>query len=566
MKSYKSLFYFLILQLIPFQGIQADESCQGLVIDFKVSSGKFTGKCDEGSLVWGLIEYDNDYEGHSYNGYFKEPNLRDIGTYEWPSGAYQEGIHYYSAKKSSSLNNGTEYDFFGRSYFPSSGDEAFGFNLNNECNGFCIYFFGNHEDDPEENSERELGIMSGEGSKLNGYGYRRINSVDYYAFWESGEAIGNIYALSDDDSVEMYTRSNSGDVLGPYSLKASDKKRYKTIKDFLDKLTTQALNKWEPLEDSFKDYKETIKIAFEVEGEDIETEESLNISASSSDNISYKADLIKSIQELLAVLNYSPGDPDGVLGKRTISAIKAFQVESNLEMTGIANDDLLVSLQLAIKKISSKTDTAPEPKYIGSGTGFYINDENIITNHHVISSCEFLTDFADNRLAILQQDQVNDLALLRGKASKSFLSISKISPDLGEKIYVAGFPYNNTLKGFNFTSGNVSSLIGLGQDVANFQITAPVQPGNSGGAILNEYGSVVGVTVARINDETIMQETNTVPQNINFGIKNTILKSLLSDNNINFEEKDSYFRQSQKSIAKSSREASVLIKCYGYNK
>ena len=196
----------------------------------------------------------------------------------------------------------------------------------------------------------------------------------------------------------------------------------------------------------------------------------------------------------------------------------------------------------------------------------YINDENIITNHHVISSCEFLTDFADNRLAILQQDQVNDLALLRGKASKSFLSISKISPDLGEKIYVAGFPYNNTLKGFNFTSGNVSSLIGLGQDVANFQITAPVQPGNSGGAILNEYGSVVGVTVARINDETIMQETNTVPQNINFGIKNTILKSLLSDNNINFEEKDSYFRQSQKSIAKSSREASVLIKCYGYNK
>lgn len=565
MKIYKLFFYFLILQLIPFQGIQADDSCQGLVVEFKVSSGKFTGKCDEGRLVWGLLEYDGDYEGHSYNGYFKEPNLRDIGTYEWPSGNTQEGIHYYSAKKSSSLNNGTQYDFFGRSYFPSSGDEAIGFNLDNECNGFCIYFFADSEAEPEENAEIELGIMSGKGSKLNGYGYRRINSVDYYAFWESGQAIGNIYALSDDDSVEMYTRLDNGDVLGPYSLKASDKKRYKTIKDFLDELTAQAINKWETLEDSFEDYKETIKIAFELEDNNIEIEESLNISAY-EENISNQSDLIKSIQELLAVLNYSPGDPDGVLGKRTISAIKAFQLESELEMTGAANDDLLVSLQLAIKQISLKTDTAPEPEYIGSGTGFYINDENIITNHHVISNCEYLTDFADNKLTILQQDQVNDLALLRGKPNNSFLYISKISPDLGEKIYVAGFPYNNTLKGFNFTSGNVSSLIGLGQDVANFQITAPVQPGNSGGAILNEYGSVVGVTVARIDDETIMQATNTVPQNINFGIKNTILKSLLSDNNIDFEEKDSYFRQSQKNIAKSSRESSILIKCYGYSK
>ena len=121
------------------------------------------------------------------------------------------------------------------------------------------------------------------------------------------------------------------------------------------------------------------------------------------------------------------------------------------------------------------------------------------------------------------------------------------------------------------TSGNVSSLTGLGKNFSEFSHTAPSQPGNSGGPIVNEYGSLVGVLVGGINSSNALSvdlETGVVdgslPQNINFGIKNTVLKSLLSDNNIITSERNTYFTKSQKNIAELSKKASVLIKCYGY--
>ena len=105
------------------------------------------------------------------------------------------------------------------------------------------------------------------------------------------------------------------------------------------------------------------------------------------------------------------------------------------------------------------------------------------------------------------------------------------------------------------TSGNVSSLTGLGKNFSEFSHTAPSQPGNSGGPIVNEYGSLVGVLVGGINSSNALSvdlETGVVdgslPQNINFGIKNTVLKSLLSDNNIITSERNTYFTKSQKNI------------------
>jgi S1-C subfamily serine protease len=182
----------------------------------------------------------------------------------------------------------------------------------------------------------------------------------------------------------------------------------------------------------------------------------------------------------------------------------------------------------------------------------------------VIKNCSYLTDDKDSVLEIIVQDEINDLAILKGGLNNSFLNIYKKSPILGEKIYVAGFPYNSDLKGFNFTSGNVSSLMGLGRDVVNFQITAPVQPGNSGGAVINEYGSVVGVIKYRLDDEYIIGKTDTIPQNINFAIKNTIIKDMMSENNIDYNVDSPFFRSSQKNIAQESKESSILIKCYGF--
>ena len=121
------------------------------------------------------------------------------------------------------------------------------------------------------------------------------------------------------------------------------------------------------------------------------------------------------------------------------------------------------------------------------------------------------------------------------------------------------------------TSGNVSSLTGLGKNFSNFSHTAPSQPGNSGGPIVNEYGSLVGVLVGGVDSAGALsvdlesgEVEGSLPQNINFGIKNTVLKSLLSDNDITASIRNPYFTKSQKNIAEMSKNASVLIKCYGF--
>jgi S1-C subfamily serine protease len=114
------------------------------------------------------------------------------------------------------------------------------------------------------------------------------------------------------------------------------------------------------------------------------------------------------------------------------------------------------------------------------------------------------------------------------------------------------------------TSGNVSSLTGFGKNFSNFSHTAPSQPGNSGGPIINEYGSVVGILVAGINEEFIKEISGTLPQNINFGVKNTVLKSLLTDNSTAYTSRDAFFSKSQKNIADIAKKSAVLIKCYGY--
>ena len=90
-------------------------------------------------------------------------------------------------------------------------------------------------------------------------------------------------------------------------------------------------------------------------------------------------------------------------------------------------------------------------------------------------------------LSLKTADVINDIAILTGPDNLFNLYLSS-NPSLGQTIYAGGFPYNNILNNFNFSSGNVSSLFGLGSNVSEFQFTAPVQPGSSGGAILNDKG------------------------------------------------------------------------------
>ena len=102
-----------------------------------------------------------------------------------------------------------------------------------------------------------------------------------------------------------------------------------------------------------------------------------------------------------------------------------------------------------------------------------------------------------------------------------------------QDVYVAGFPFGNTISSsVKVTKGIVSSLTGLGNNYSNIQIDAALQPGNSGGPILDENGNVVGVAVAKLALEKILKDYGVVPENTNFGIKSSVVQNLLQGNNV----------------------------------
>ena len=177
---------------------------------------------------------------------------------------------------------------------------------------------------------------------------------------------------------------------------------------------------------------------------------------------------------------------------------------------------------------------APTPEQSGSGTGFIVTTAgHLLTNQHVISGCARLT--VDGRPAVvLATDADFDLALLQvadlsGAAPAAFAdSPARLNSD----VTVVGYPLSGLLGGLNVTRGAVTSTKGIGGDGINMQISAPVQPGNSGGPVLNGSGQVVGVVVARLSDEYALESYGTLPQNVNFAIRGEIAKLFLAQNEV----------------------------------
>jgi S1-C subfamily serine protease len=135
----------------------------------------------------------------------------------------------------------------------------------------------------------------------------------------------------------------------------------------------------------------------------------------------------------------------------------------------------------------------------------------------------------ENPAAVAARDTTNDLALLvsdlHAEASEPAAFRSGIPVRAGESIAVYGFPLPGALSANgNVVSGDVSALTGLGDDVRYFQISAPVQPGDSGGPLLDDAGLVVGMVNAELNSIAVAKITGDLPQNVNFAIKGNVTR------------------------------------------
>ncbi len=208
-----------------------------------------------------------------------------------------------------------------------------------------------------------------------------------------------------------------------------------------------------------------------------------------------------------------------------------------------------------------------EPK--SNGSGFVVGrDGEIVTNHHVVDGCARVTvsRAGESRDAgVRAMDADDDLALLQAPLAAGTAATFSRSPRarLGEAVTVAGYPLQWTLSNrLNVTSGNVSALAGVGGNVKRLQITAPVQPGNSGGPLLDAAGNVIGVVVSGLNAVRIAEQTGDIPQNVNFAIKGALVRGFLDIHGVAYRRRASDAKLAPELIAEQARGFTVAVHCW----
>jgi S1-C subfamily serine protease/uncharacterized protein len=308
------------------------------------------------------------------------------------------------------------------------------------------------------------------------------------------------------------------------------------------------------------------------------------------------------LQQALQQLGFlSPGPVDGVYARGTRAAIVAWQSARGRAVTGLLGDidaraiarEISAGSQViaqalqtgfsggsaapearaAQPRVASREEpkpSVPEPnaEIAGTGTAFAISKTgDFLTNYHVVKGC------ASVRLrnaglrrdgVVIANDERNDLAVLRAQISGvpllHFREGKPIRP--ADPVVVLGFPYAGLLATApQVTTGAVSALAGVRDDTRYLQLTAPVQPGNSGGPLLDLSGNVVGIVSARINELAVAEATGTLPQNINFAIKSGIVRGFLEANHIDYETAQSTSKLDPADVGESAAKSVIMLEC-----
>lgn len=201
-----------------------------------------------------------------------------------------------------------------------------------------------------------------------------------------------------------------------------------------------------------------------------------------------------------------------------------------------------------------------------TGSGFIVSrDGHILTNHHVVEGCAEIRIPPHGSGTLFAADPRNDLALLRtGKGDNLPVAFREgRGVRLGEPVVVVGFPLWGLLAASpSVTTGTVSALAGPGNDSRLLQISAPVQPGNSGGPLLDEGGRVIGVVVSKLDALKVAEITGDLPQNVNFAISGTVVRAFLEGQGVAYTTAASTKPLSTAEIAEAARGFTVVVECW----
>lgn len=225
--------------------------------------------------------------------------------------------------------------------------------------------------------------------------------------------------------------------------------------------------------------------------------------------------------------------PEGVEGARPLILNQIDWLQKN-NFQLYANDIINI-LNDPSEAIEKAPTIQKEVVTRSTGTGFAISKDGlIVTACHLVQEASsikiHLHDGSIVTATIRTRDPFNDLAILKIKApTPTYLPIAPLrSTKTGDRVFTIGFPISTLLgQEAKYTEGVISSLSGIKGTASFFQITVPVQPGNSGGALVNEDGFVVGIVSASAAILPFLADTGTLPQNVNWAVKADYLRLLI---------------------------------------
>lgn len=194
--------------------------------------------------------------------------------------------------------------------------------------------------------------------------------------------------------------------------------------------------------------------------------------------------------------------------------------------------------------ISSTPNVNVSNEAKSTSSGFLISENGlIVTNYHAVENSNTIEilfpNFKKNYFATIKiKDAKNDIVILELKDFTysnifnepiPFILTDANKTKIGEEVFTLGFPLGDIL-GTNsrLSTGRINSQYGLQDDPRLFQISNPLQPGNSGGPLFNGKGELIGVVVSSLNAKYFYDNIGIIPQNVNFAIKSTYLLNLLS--------------------------------------
>lgn len=226
------------------------------------------------------------------------------------------------------------------------------------------------------------------------------------------------------------------------------------------------------------------------------------------------------------------------------------------------------ALGVPLRSPRPEAPSEPRPRGGGlaSGSGFAVTPRHVLTNHHVIEGAarlEAIGEAGSTGAQLLASDPRNDLALLRLERDGEGVACFRdgFDLDLGEDVVVLGFPLQGLLaSGPQVSGGNVAALSGPADDSLQFQFTAPIASGASGGPVLDAAGRVIGVVRATLNHEELRRGGNTA-ENVGFAVKGAAARAFLSVAGVSPSCLGPQAARSRAEVARDARRFLYRIRC-----